>query len=150
MNTRENWLWDQAAKAAIEAFQIQSRDPYAAVYLYYKRGALMAAINPPDCDFELASGERISPANTREQNTPKFFEHRGVQVFKLAPKSFDYVLKGVCITQRSGARDPQELIDAILDRRQPVSDQVKAIFPELLSLDEVPETKNQKGTNAKS
>lgn len=86
-----------------------------------------------------------------QNDAPKFFEHRGVQVFKLAPKSFDYVLKGVCITQRAGARDPQELIDAILDRRQPISDQVKAIFPELLSWDEVPETntKNQKGKNAK-
>ena len=73
MNTNANWLWDQCAAAAAQAFKIQCADQYAAVYLYYKRGALAAAIDPPDADFELTSGERISPANTRDQNARKFY-----------------------------------------------------------------------------
>jgi hypothetical protein len=71
MKYTENWLWDQCATCAHQAFTIQRCDPYAAVYLYHKRGALVAAQNAPP-GFELSSGERISPANTREQNTQKF------------------------------------------------------------------------------
>jgi hypothetical protein len=71
--TLDTWLWSQCHAAAAEAFKIQCADPHAALYLYYKRGAIVAAIDPPDADFELASGERISPANTQEQNARKFY-----------------------------------------------------------------------------
>lgn len=71
-----------------------------------------------------------------ENDAPCIFEHRGVKVFQLHTHSFDYVLDGVCITQRCGARNPRRLIDSILDGKQSVSDQVKAIFPKLKSLDD--------------
>lgn len=66
------WLWEQAAKAAREAFVIQSRNNFAAVYLYHRRGELTAAEDCPP-GFELSTGERISPGNTRDQNTARIY-----------------------------------------------------------------------------
>ena len=69
----EQWLWDQARKAALEAFRIQSRDNYAAVYLYHRRGELTAAKDAP-AGFELSTGQRISPGSTVDQNTRWIYE----------------------------------------------------------------------------
>jgi len=62
-----------------------------------------------------------------ENDAPKVFSYRGVDVLRLANGSFDYVFCGCCITQRAGCdRGPkaQAVIDEILDGNQPVSDGV--------------------------
>lgn len=68
-----------------------------------------------------------------ENNAPVVLEHRGVKVYKLWEKSFDFVFNGVCITQRSGASKAKEIIDSLLNGEVPVSEQVKKIFPNLKS-----------------
>jgi hypothetical protein len=72
-----------------------------------------------------------------ENNAPAICTHRGVKVYKRHESSFDYVWQDVCITQRSGASKPRELIDAILDRREPISDQVKKHFPQLATWEDI-------------
>lgn len=56
-----------------------------------------------------------------ENNAPQVFEYRGVKVFKLNDRHFDYVLAGTCITQRAGFdKDKAGLvIDGLLDGEQP-------------------------------
>ncbi len=56
-----------------------------------------------------------------ENNAPIHLEYRGVIVYKLREKSFDFVLDGCCITQRAGAKK---------------TEQVKKIFPHLKSYKE--------------
>lgn len=48
-------------------------------------------------------------------DAPLIKEYRGVQVFKLYNGSYDFVLKGACITQRAGVARYKEVIDGILD-----------------------------------
>lgn len=65
-NAVQNFVWSQAAIAARVWFQLQSADQYAALYLWFKRGEVTVAAEKPE-GFELATGERISPAATEEQ-----------------------------------------------------------------------------------
>ncbi len=67
---------------------------------------------------------RSSVPEYYENDAPKVFSHRGVDVFKLSDKSFDFVLAGCAITQRAGASDPAKVINQILDGETPVGDQV--------------------------
>src|SRR5689334_6224148 len=45
--------------------------------------------------------------------------YRGVQVFKICKERYDYVMNGVCLTQRAGATRAREVINAILDGQDP-------------------------------
>jgi hypothetical protein len=65
-NEIQNFLWSQAAMAARLWFLLQSADNYAGLYLWFKRGEVTVAAEKPD-GFELATGERLSPAATEEQ-----------------------------------------------------------------------------------
>lgn len=69
---RVNWdqfCWDAANAAALEWFRLQSQNPYAAFYLYYKSGALgvFMEMEKPAGGWLLGSGARLSPAHTRPQ-----------------------------------------------------------------------------------
>lgn len=61
-----------------------------------------------------------------ENDAKQVTEHRGVKVYRLHSKSFDYVLAGVCIAQRGGCGSAIDVIDEILDGRKPVADKVAA------------------------
>lgn len=69
----DQWLWDQAAKAAEEWWAIQCRDMYAAVYLYYKRGELTCAKECP-AGFTLGDSRRIGPSGTKAEHMHKIYE----------------------------------------------------------------------------
>ncbi len=66
------------------------------------------------------------------QTTPEFYqnearqvlEHRGVKVFKLFDRGYDFVLSDCCITQRAGVTEAKREIDALLDGRTPTCDTV--------------------------
>ena len=71
---------------AVEAwFSQQSRDPFAHFYLYFRpatdrrAGELLIATDAP-VGFELAHGERVSPARTRE-----FVQHWLLPVVRRLP-----------------------------------------------------------------
>lgn len=49
-------------------------------------------------------------------------DYRGVRIFKVWERRYDFVMNGVCITQRAGASKPRELIDDILDGKDPYSE----------------------------
>lgn len=61
-----------------------------------------------------------------ENDAPKVFSYRGVDVYKLRNNSFDYVFSGCCITQRAGFKKESApaIIDEILDGNQPVDNEV--------------------------
>jgi len=59
-------------------------------------------------------------------NAPCILEHRGVRVFRLNERSFDFVLGDCAITQRAGASNAKTTIDGILDGLTHVSDTVAA------------------------
>ena len=56
----------------------------------------------------------------------ELYSHRGVSVYKVFDKHYDFVIGGACITQRAGAKDRKKVIDGILDGQEPVSDVVAA------------------------
>ncbi len=64
------FVYDQANKASESWFRQQSQNPYAAIYLYYKTGELGAFSEAP-AGWILGSGERLSPALTRQQVAAK-------------------------------------------------------------------------------
>jgi hypothetical protein len=53
--------------------------------------------------------------------------YRGVQIFKVWERRYDVVMNGVCITQRAGASNPRQLIDNILDGKDPFSERALEI-----------------------
>jgi len=67
----ETWLWNQAKKAATEANAIQMREPFAAVYLYHRRGGLACFAGTAPEGWELSDGRRIGPTGTVEENTAR-------------------------------------------------------------------------------
>lgn len=71
-NPWDSFLEEQATNAAQDWFRQQCRNPYAHLHLYFRpsdgpqAGALVVAEQAPE-GCELATGERISPAWTKEQ-----------------------------------------------------------------------------------
>lgn len=59
-----------------------------------------------------------------ENNAPQVLEHRGVKVFKLFDKAFDFVLGDCCITQRAGITNAKHEIDELLNGNTPTDDGV--------------------------
>ena len=59
-------------------------------------------------------------------NAPCILEHRGVRVFRLNERSFDFVLGDCAITQRAGASKAKDVINSILGGLTHVSDTVAA------------------------
>ncbi len=63
---------------------------------------------------------------------PEFYEntakqvliYRGVRVYKLFERGYDFVLGDCCITQRAGVTEAKREIDKILDGQTPVSQPV--------------------------
>ncbi len=72
-----------------------------------------------------------------ENNAPQVGEHRGVVVYKLFTHGYDFVLGGVCITQRAGISEYKKAIDELLDGESFCSDEVAA---HLKSLGHTPTT----------
>jgi hypothetical protein len=73
--TKTDWTqfcYDQANNAALDWFKKQSLNNYASLYLYYRRGELGVFEEPQD-DWTLGSGERLSPALTRQQVAAKIY-----------------------------------------------------------------------------
>jgi hypothetical protein len=65
-----NWdqfCWNAANAAAREWFRLQSQNPLAAFYLYFKPGALGVFTEKPAGGWLLGSGARLNPAHTRQQ-----------------------------------------------------------------------------------
>jgi hypothetical protein len=64
------FVWEQADKASLQWFRAQSANPYAAIYLYYRRGELAALDDRFHAEahgWTLGRPERLSPACTRQQ-----------------------------------------------------------------------------------
>lgn len=59
-----------------------------------------------------------------ENDAPQVLEHRGVKVFKLFNKGYDFVLGDCCITQRAGITEARREIDELLDGNTPVCNEV--------------------------
>lgn len=61
-----------------------------------------------------------------ENNGPQVFKHRGVEIFRVHDRQFDFVLSGCCIAQRAGftATEAAKVIDGLLDGETPVADVV--------------------------
>lgn len=66
----DQYCWDAANKASETWFREQSQNPYASLYLYYRRGELGVFSDLPE-GWILGSGERLSPALTRQQVAAK-------------------------------------------------------------------------------
>ncbi len=64
------FVYDQANKASEAWFRQQSQNPYASIYLYFRTGELGAFSEAP-AGWTLGSGERLSPALTRQQVAAK-------------------------------------------------------------------------------
>ncbi len=85
-------------------------------------------------------------ANDLNIKKPEFYEndarevlrYRQFRVFKTHEKGFDYVFNDCCITQRAGFEigKAEILIDNILLGHEPVSEQVKKVFPQFKSYSE--------------
>ena len=58
----DKWLHRTASEAVEDWFNKQCQDLYSAYYLYYKRGGLGIYTDPPSEEWQLGSGQRISPA----------------------------------------------------------------------------------------
>lgn len=65
------------------------------------------------------SADPINNPEYFEHDKKPMFTHKGVQVFKVWERRYDYVLQGVCITQRCGAS--REVIDDIMRGVQTLS-----------------------------
>lgn len=59
-----------------------------------------------------------------ENDAPMVAEYRGVKIFKLFNRGYDFVLAGCCITQRAGITEHRKVIDEILAGKIPQSDKV--------------------------
>ncbi len=59
-----------------------------------------------------------------ENNAPQVLEHRGVKVFRLFDKAFDFVLGDCAIAQRAGITEAKREIDALLDGQTPTTETV--------------------------
>jgi len=71
------WLHTELSRVLkSQWFPMQSREPYASLYLWFKRGQLVVAEKKPD-GFELADPRRINPGGTVEQNHNLFREALG-------------------------------------------------------------------------
>lgn len=73
---RTDWtqfVYDQSNKASETWFREQSRNNYAQQYLYYRRGELGVFETAPE-GWKLGSGERLSPALTRQQVAAKIHQ----------------------------------------------------------------------------
>lgn len=55
-----------------------------------------------------------------ENSAPQVAEYRQVKIYKLFDRAYDFVLSGMCITQRAGITEHKCEIDSILDGRTPV------------------------------
>lgn len=66
------WLWDQSLKASKEWNIAQTRDIFASLYLYHKRGELTVSRDAPT-GFELSTGERLGQSGTTEQMMHKIY-----------------------------------------------------------------------------
>ncbi len=71
-----------------------------------------------------------------ENCAPCILEHRGFEVYAVrdygkghSGNGFDFVLNGICVTQRAGASEAKKVIDSILDGKEPVSKRVKNLYP---------------------
>lgn len=73
-----DWLSIQASNAAKEWWSLQSANPFAALYLYFRRGQLTVAEDKP-AGFELGTGQRLSPMATLDGTTAWIY----AQAFKL-------------------------------------------------------------------
>jgi len=69
-----------------------------------------------------ADDTNIKRAEYYQNDAPLVLEHRGVKVYKLWDTRHDYVFKGVCIMQRTTAKDTA--IDKILDGIDPCDSKV--------------------------
>jgi hypothetical protein len=61
------YVGDLSRKAAESWFKQQCANPYASLYLYYRDGELVVSEDLPSSDYELATGGRLKPGATIDQ-----------------------------------------------------------------------------------